>query len=1117
MDYVLPSCASSEHKSINFPHKTRYSERVVKECPNPFERTPNAVNDVLALIDNLGRSVSLWNYRVVGDCVRYAAADRIRMGEITEAIMRRLRGEGNIGQENFLIWGTPGQGKTTLVEELGASIHDFADFRHIYLSRENKESFSVKLTQLQTVPKPLLCLIDEVDANLSQQWPYEVMLDILGKPRKIANTCYVLVGSTGNNVDELEAAIGSRRSPEGEQKGKDVMRRITFKRKFDIPPTNLGDRILIFLSQLTRKTGKSRLEVEKPVLLYLALHKQLNNPSKVGDLAEQISNRMEAYENKVTWGHLSARTPGDNTEVLAFHSIWEGKIQESSFICVENEQVLSIGRDSKKTSHIFVAKDTNDLELLENKMGFLENPLRGKFVEQRIGWKELKEVVVRDSFDYFKWDVDRSPPSLDGPTFRMFFVVGKYGTGKSTFMVKLVDTSLLSSTSWFKAAVFINPDEMILEEDREIIRKELSLCLKENSNIILAVDALFREGDTKKNLKKKFEFLTELAKTFKIVITLRNSEFEFIKRLDRSIGIDIRDRIVRLVPSKRSTEAVLMNWLNYYNVEFESGKPDFQEAVQLLHEKEDGNLPYYIHHLVKTIYLRKEAFSKKKVTEIPGGMYKLILHTIEKELLLQNDISVSLSLLALLKQREALPFSSSFLTWIGKTYSNESDREDIELKYRILEMYLEPRLFDPTDTASVRFRLDDLWKKSIRLAMSQPADFADFECVESFSQVNQIYENFKLNIAMRLREFLESAFKSGIPFDKAPYFANLLLDWGKIDPGSLIAVADLFESSRKFIAWSGSQLSLITSELSLALFLSALDFRDNGNLEKAEMHLEKILTMKESVDRSILAKALLLYINTMERKLEAMESEHSGELIERIRSFYKELHDLNPYDSVPWQSQAVFYRKIGEHKEAAQCFEKAVAIDNTHVSTLQAYAIFLNEMANRLWRTNRKESETYLTQAQELFRQGRKIAAENGFSEKEILNAYANFLVDKAPKARFEERLEILEEADDIFKETQTKYPRHIHTRNSYANFLVKTGWRLGDRYPGGRCGKSLEIAEMVLRMIIKKNNDPLSQHTLAHARFTKIRRSVPVVSNSYRDCIWRQRLYLIFLRETQM
>jgi len=304
---------------------------------NAFDESK--VDEALSIIYELG-DVDVSKYRVIGDCVRYRPNDRYHLSNIRDEILNRLTERKSIGQENYLIWGTPGGGKTTLIEELGKAIDHFARFEHIYLSKENKETFSAKLTQLQTEPKPVLCLVDEVDSCISEQWPYEAMLAPLGTPRKIANTCYVLVGTAGNNAEELEAAICSGRSPESEQKGKDVMRRITFKRKDSIPSTNLGDKILIGVCQLTRKTGKPLLQVEIPVLLYFALHKQLDSPSKISDLAVQISTRMKPHEDRVMWTHLFDYTEGD--EMLKFHLVWKDMIPKDSFMWVENKQVQRI-------------------------------------------------------------------------------------------------------------------------------------------------------------------------------------------------------------------------------------------------------------------------------------------------------------------------------------------------------------------------------------------------------------------------------------------------------------------------------------------------------------------------------------------------------------------------------------------------------------------------------------------------------------------------------------------------------------------------------------------------------------------------------------------------------
>jgi uncharacterized protein YnzC (UPF0291/DUF896 family) len=728
----------------------------------------------------------------------------------------------------------------------------------------------------------------------------------------------------------------------------------------------------------------------------------------------------------------------------------------------------------------YEVRDEREFAELEIKGDFLEGFMRGKFVDEPISWQDIEKKIIRESFECFEWK--EAPPDISDASFRMFFIIGKYGVGKSTFMLHWLNKCLSSERSWIKSIVFLNSSEMGSEEGRKRILEDLDEYAPDN--VILAVDALYREGDTPNKFIEKYNFLREIAKTFRLVVTLRDSDFELLKKFP----IDLRDKIVPLMPTEKSTEIILMSWLNFYGVNYESESPEFKEAVHLLNKKRDGNLPYYIHHLVIMLYSRGQSFSKEIIEEIPEGMIELILYTIDRELLIFDEKSIPLILLTLSKQRKSLPLSLHFFKWIADAYSKSQNLEEVISKLKILtRVYLLPKPFKFENKEIIqRYQLDDIWKTAVDLAIKEPKNFSRFKSPPYLSEVCEVYDNFRRDLTVKLKEYLESALKRSIPYDEVPSLANLLVDLAKFDKTQLSTATNLFNRSKEKIHWSNSQLTYIRSELSLTWFISAIDLRDEGKPEAAEEHLEEAIKIKEDFKQ-----ALHLYVYLLQRRLHGVSQEEKEILINRIETLYLRLESFGP-DPITWQTKALFYKEIGDYNRAEELFEKSIIFFPEHVPIIQAFAIFCEERANKLWRTNREESEKYIKKAYELYEKGRIESKRTGFSEKELLNAYANFLAQLASwkdvnyerifGSRFSAydkekiQVELDKEVDDIFDEVTRKYPDHAESRNSYADFLMDiAGLWLKERYPNNL---NIEKAEKLLKDFLEDN--PLSQNIFA-------------------------------------
>jgi hypothetical protein len=281
--------------------------------------------DDFLLIINKMDTISLNRFTVVGNYVRYNENLRNSLKNLKQKIIQGLK---ESYPENYLIWGPPGTGKSYLIQQIAESIEEISYFE-LNLAKLEKDEFYSKLNKI-SLEKPMLCLIDEIDSKPSESWPYEVLLPYLDPSTSPKKTCFVLAGSGGENISEMKEQISKR------QKGNDLLSRIPFRNEFVISPLEIGDRVLVILSQLLkagRDAGKKIKEVEKLALCYIALNPRLSSARQLRDLAKTTVRRLPKGEDRIKYDHLFSAGDPENKE---FYNKWIGKGITNSFVCIEN-------------------------------------------------------------------------------------------------------------------------------------------------------------------------------------------------------------------------------------------------------------------------------------------------------------------------------------------------------------------------------------------------------------------------------------------------------------------------------------------------------------------------------------------------------------------------------------------------------------------------------------------------------------------------------------------------------------------------------------------------------------------------------------------------------------
>jgi hypothetical protein len=253
--------------------------------------------------------VVLSRYRVVGNYTRYDEAVRNTLKDVRARIADGCL-QPSKKRENHLIWAAPGSGKTYFVQQISASLPGTIRYQELNLAKCSEEAFRAGLGEFEGHHGPCLYLIDECDAKPQEPWPYEMLLPYLdASVERGAPFVFVLAGSGGANLGGLKKHIAAR------PKGADLLSRIPAGNEYEIMPLNIGDRILVVLSQfwevgkeLNREIGS----VEKLGLYYVAINSRLSNARQLREFAARVIERVPPNDDRVKYDHLFSAGDPEN-------------------------------------------------------------------------------------------------------------------------------------------------------------------------------------------------------------------------------------------------------------------------------------------------------------------------------------------------------------------------------------------------------------------------------------------------------------------------------------------------------------------------------------------------------------------------------------------------------------------------------------------------------------------------------------------------------------------------------------------------------------------------------------------------------------------------------------
>ena len=138
---------------------------------------PSAPDEATALLVRSLDELRLERFVVAGDYVRFEETTRQPLKDFREKLLGGLALHGR-HPTNFLLWGTPGSGKTFLVNQAAAG-GDSVTYRELNLAGLGEAEFLEGLRGLAEAKSPTVCLIDEVDSKPTESWPYQLLLPAL--------------------------------------------------------------------------------------------------------------------------------------------------------------------------------------------------------------------------------------------------------------------------------------------------------------------------------------------------------------------------------------------------------------------------------------------------------------------------------------------------------------------------------------------------------------------------------------------------------------------------------------------------------------------------------------------------------------------------------------------------------------------------------------------------------------------------------------------------------------------------------------------------------------------------------------------------------------------------
>jgi hypothetical protein len=246
-------------------------------------------------------TIQLSKYAIIGNYVRFEEKTINDLKDLKQKIIQSVGSKSKtIG--NFLIWGSPGTGKTYLIDQIAKSQNSIA--HHVLnLADLNSTKFKSQIIEIEKAEKNCICLIDEVDSESSANWIYEFLLPhLLPLKKRKFKICFVLAGSGMGSLEKMKEKIKTN------NKGPDCLSRIPDANQYSISTPDIGDRLLAIASQLLNQSKeKNNFEtnkIEKLALFYILVSPQYFGMRQIEQLLISAVAKIDYGEDRMMYDHL---------------------------------------------------------------------------------------------------------------------------------------------------------------------------------------------------------------------------------------------------------------------------------------------------------------------------------------------------------------------------------------------------------------------------------------------------------------------------------------------------------------------------------------------------------------------------------------------------------------------------------------------------------------------------------------------------------------------------------------------------------------------------------------------------------------------------------------------
>jgi DNA replication protein DnaC len=312
---------SISHSSRNTSQK-RTTPKKTSSSEKYFEK--NDAKKALAMIKK-SDTIQLSNYKIIGNYVRYDEEIINNLKDLKQKIIQCINPKTK-KEGNFLIWGSPGTGKTYLINQIADSQKDTIQYYEFNLAELTEKEFKEKINEMEKAKKNCICLIDEIDSDSKAKWVYEFLMPhLLPISKRTFKICFILAGSGGGSIDKMKEKIKSK------NKGIDCLNRIPDDNHYTIPTPNVGDRFLAISSQLLNKSkeGFEINKIDKLALFYILVTPKYFSLRQIEQLVTSAVLRVPLGEDRMSYDALFDYGDLVNKEFWLYSKKYDSKLLNS--------------------------------------------------------------------------------------------------------------------------------------------------------------------------------------------------------------------------------------------------------------------------------------------------------------------------------------------------------------------------------------------------------------------------------------------------------------------------------------------------------------------------------------------------------------------------------------------------------------------------------------------------------------------------------------------------------------------------------------------------------------------------------------------------------------------